>query len=109
MLFVALKTKSCLSDSEFFLFSGEKYWSSLKSAAGEFSLFRFFCSCKRNDELLRTLSEKKPCGLSEIITKSIVLIFSFIKFLLYNDKRKVTLHDFSKVAQLNLTKRNFFR
>jgi hypothetical protein len=81
-------------------FSGEKYWSSLKSAAGEFSLFRFFCSCKRN---------KKPSGLSEIITKSIVLIFSFIKFLLYNDKRKVTLHDFSKVAQLNLTKRNFFR
>ena len=56
MLFVALKTKSCLSVSEFFLFSGKKHWSSLKSAAGEFSLFRFFCSCKRNE---------KPCGLSE--------------------------------------------
>ena len=55
VLFGALKTKSCLSDSEFFLFSVEKYRSRQKSADGEFSLFRFFCSCKRNE---------KPCGLS---------------------------------------------
>ena len=49
VLFGALKTKSCLSVSEFFLFSGEKCWSRQKSAA---------------------------------------LIFSFVTFLLYQDKRK---------------------
>ena len=48
-LFGALKTKSCLNVREFFLFSAEKCRSRQKSAAGEFSLFRFFCSCKRNE------------------------------------------------------------
>ena len=56
VLFGALKTKSCLSVSEFFLFSVEKQRSRQKSADGEFSLFRFFSSGKRNE---------KPCGLSE--------------------------------------------
>ena len=57
VLFGALKTKSCLSVSEFFLFSVEKCRSRQKSVDGEFfsdrvlnnsSLFRFFCSGKRN-------------------------------------------------------------
>ena len=66
VLFGALKTKSCLSDSEFFLFSAEKYRSRQKSADGEF--FRtspqqlvfasFLCSGKEMKSL-RGLSESK--------------------------------------------------
>ena len=52
----ALKTKSCLSVSEFFSFSGNDCRNSQKSADGEFLLFRFLCSCKENE---------KPSGLSE--------------------------------------------
>ena len=61
VFFGALKTKSCLSDSEFFLFSGEKHRSRKKNAAGEFSLFRFFCSGKRNE---------KPSGSSTKLTSN---------------------------------------
>ena len=53
VLFGALRTKSLFERSEFFLFSGEKRQSRQKNADGEFSLFRFFCSGKRNE---------KPCG-----------------------------------------------
>ena len=58
VLFGALKTKSCLSVSEFFLFSAEKCRSRQKSADGEFSLFRFFCSCKRNEKPSRLEREQ---------------------------------------------------
>ena len=54
----ALKTKSCLSVSEFFLFSGNTCRSSPKSADGEFSLFRFFCSGKRNEKPSRLEREQ---------------------------------------------------
>ena len=77
----ALKTKSCLSVSEFFLFSGNTCRSSPKSADGEFSLFRFFCSGKRNekpsrlereqsDKAQRQLSEKSP--LRQLSKKTII-------------------------------------
>ncbi|MBR4923468.1 MAG: hypothetical protein IKY99_07645, partial [Bacteroidaceae bacterium] len=69
----ALKTKSCLSVSEFFLFSGNTCRSSPKSAAGEFSLFRFFCSGKRNEKpsrLEREQSAKAQRRLSEIKNKN---------------------------------------
>ena len=58
----ALKTKSCLSVSEFFLFSGNSRGNSQKSAAGAFSLFRFFWASKRNEKpsrLERKFVEKK--------------------------------------------------
>ena len=58
VLFGALKTKSCLSVSEFFLFSVEKCRSRQKSADGEFSLFRFFCSGKRNEKPSRLKREQ---------------------------------------------------
>ena len=64
----ALKTKSCLSVSEFFLFSGNTCRSSPKSADGEFSLFRFFCSGKRNEKpsrLERERSDKAQRRLSK--------------------------------------------
>ena len=70
MLFGALKTKSCLSDSEFFLFSGEKYRSRQKSADGEFSLFRFFCSCKRNEMPLRQEQQRSAKIFAAIKRKS---------------------------------------
>ena len=41
----ALKTKSCLSVSEFFLFSGEKCRSSSKSADGSLSFLLTFSFC----------------------------------------------------------------
>ena len=66
------------------------------------SLFRFFCSCKRNDELLRTLSEKKPSDLSETLTENET-------FLLLQNKRTVSLHDFSKLIEFYLIQRNFHR
>ena len=58
VLFGALKTKSCLSVSEFFLFSVEKCRSRPKSTDGEFSLFRFFCSGKRNEKPSRLKREQ---------------------------------------------------
>ena len=58
VLFRSVKNKKLFERSEFFLFSVEKCRSSSKSADGEFSLLRFFCSCKRNEE---------PCGLSKAV------------------------------------------
>jgi hypothetical protein len=48
-----VKNKKLFERSEFFLFSGEKCRSSPKSVDGEFSLFRFLCSGKRNEKPLR--------------------------------------------------------
>ena len=52
VLFGTLKTKSCLSDSEFFLFSGEKCRSRQKSADGEFLCF-VSLFVQRNEESSR--------------------------------------------------------
>ena len=67
----ALKTKSCLSVSEFFLFSGNTCRSSPKSADGEFSLFRFFCSGKRNEMPLRHEQQQSDKALAALEQKSI--------------------------------------
>ena len=61
----SVKNKKLFEQSEFFLFSGNTCRSSSKSADGEFSLFRFFCSGKRNDVLLRASPKKSSRGLSE--------------------------------------------
>jgi hypothetical protein len=69
----SVKKKKLFERSEFFFFSGIPDRSSPKSADGEFSLFRFFCSGKRNekpsrlereqsDKAQRQLSEKSPSG-----------------------------------------------
>ena len=49
----SVKNEKLFERSEFFLFSGNTCRSSPKSADGEFSLFRFFCSGKRNEKPLR--------------------------------------------------------
>jgi hypothetical protein len=55
VLFGALKRKSCLSVSEFFFFSGEKYRSSPKSAALIFSFvtFSFASRQKKSKEYIK--------------------------------------------------------
>ena len=57
VLFGALKTKSCLSVSKFFLFSGEKYRSRQKSADGEFLCFVSLFG-QRNEEPSRLERER---------------------------------------------------
>ena len=57
LLFGTLKTKSCLSDSEFFLFSGEKCRSRQKSADGEFLCF-VSLFVQRNEEPTRLEREQ---------------------------------------------------
>ena len=52
--------------SEFFLFSVEKYRSRQKSADGEFSLFRFFSSGKRNEKPSRLEREQSVQALAVI-------------------------------------------
>ena len=54
-----VKNEKLFERSEFFLFSGEKCRSSPKSADGEFSLFRFFCSGKRNENPLQNRRKKQ--------------------------------------------------
>ena len=61
VLYGALKTKSCLSDSEFFLFSGIKCRSRQKSAALIFSFCYLFLlhQGKRKSKECITLKRKK--------------------------------------------------
>jgi len=60
VLFGALKTKSCLSVSEFFLFSGEKYRNRQKNADGEFSFcFVFLLFVQKKNEKANINSKKK--------------------------------------------------
>ena len=66
VLFGTLKTKSCLSEASSFCLVEKSAGVGKKMQPANFLFVSFFfCSCKRNDELLRTLSEKKPSGLSE--------------------------------------------
>ena len=46
----SVKKKKLFERSEFFFFSGTSDRNSPKSAAGAFSLFRFFCAHKRNEK-----------------------------------------------------------
>jgi len=66
-----VKNKKLFERSEFFLFSGEKCRSSSKSADGEFSLFRFFCSGKRNEKPSRLERERSVQALAATEQKSI--------------------------------------
>ena len=51
----SVKYKKLFERSEFFLFSGEKYWSSLKSADGEFSFcFVFLLFGQKKNEKANT-------------------------------------------------------
>jgi len=65
-----VKNKKLSERSEFFLFSGEKCWSRQKSADGEFSLFRFFCSGKRNEMPLRHKQQQSVQALAAIERKT---------------------------------------
>ena len=71
----SVKNKKLFERSEFFLFSGINHRSRKKNAAGEFSLLRFFCSSKRNEE---------PCGLS----KKKQIKFSFVNFSFARKQKK---------------------
>ena len=62
--FRSVKNKKLFERSEFFLFSGEKCRSRQKSADGEFSLFRFFCSGKRNEKPLRLEQQRSAKALA---------------------------------------------
>ena len=65
-----MKNKKLFERSEFFLFSGEKCRSSPKSADGEFSLFRFFCSGKRNEKPSRLEREQSVQALAALEQKA---------------------------------------
>ena len=68
--FRSVKNKKLFERSEFFLFSAEKCRSRQKSADGEFSLFRFFCSGKRNEKPSRLEREQSDKALAAIEQKA---------------------------------------
>ena len=93
----ALKTKSCLSVSEFFLFSGEKCRSSPKSADGEFSLFRFFCSGKRNEMPLRHEQQRSVQAQRQLSEKTF-----FLQNFFFQEKEKAPSLRFSQIPHNRL-------